>query len=115
MKEIEPNNSLTAAQLITSLPASISGATAAADQDYFKFNLPAGRKVLVTLKPSAKSAMGLGVMLSSGMTLSQIVGISGGTVQMMVTNGGTKSVNLAARAYFAAGSAGTYSLVFTLQ
>jgi hypothetical protein len=97
------------------LPATVSGATASADNDYLRFTLPARRKVLITLKPAATTGMGLGVLLSNGMTLSNIVGRPGGTLQIEVTNGGSAAVSLATRAYFASGGRGGYSLSFTLQ
>jgi hypothetical protein len=59
--------------------------------------------------------MSLGVLLANGMTLSQLVSGPGGTLQMLVTNTGGTPVSLAARAGFAAGSAGSYGLTFTLQ
>lgn len=113
--EREPNNTIGAAQTLATLPAQVSGATAAGDGDHFKFTLPAGRRLLITLKPGAKTGMSLGVLLANGMTLSQLVSGPGGTLQMLVTNSGSASVSLAARAGFASGSAGSYGLSFTLQ
>jgi serine protease len=113
--EREPNNTLAAAQTLATLPATVNGATAAADNDYLKFNLPARRKVLITLKPGARTGMGLSVLMGSGLTLGQVVGGPGGTLQLMVTNSGSAAVSLATRAYFAGGGAGSYTLSFALQ
>lgn len=106
------NDSLSAAQSVASLPALVSGTiSATADTDYFKFTLPAGKKLTATLTAtSATSGFGMAVYLSSGQQLLMIPGVAGRQQQMQITNSGTAGVNLVIRVLRSTGTTGAYKL-----
>ena len=78
VKEAEPNNTLAAAQKISTLPSVVSGAiSVSTDSDYYQFAVAAGKTLTVTLTAGSASGFGLGVYQSNGRQLLMVPGVNG--------------------------------------
>lgn len=115
VNEAEPNNSLGAAQSLASLPSKVSGAIGnSTDNDYFKFSVPAGKKLTVTLKAGATSGFGLSIYSPAGKQMLLVPGVVGRQQQVLITNSGSAAVPLVVRVLRSTGSIGSYTLSLTL-
>ncbi|MDL2338263.1 MAG: S8 family peptidase [Pseudomonadota bacterium] len=111
VKDVEPNNSVATAQTIATLPAAVAGTIGSStDTDYFKFSVPAGKKLLITLGAGTTSGFGIGVYTTTGQQLLLSPGAIGRQQQVMVTNSGTAPVQLVVRVLLSTGSANAYTL-----
>lgn len=111
VKEAEPNNTLAAAQRISTLPSTVSGSlTTTTDTDYYQFAVAPGKTVFVTLTAGAASGFGLGIYTSTGQQLLMIPGVTGRQQKVALTNKGTVASTLRVRVLRSTGNAGNYSL-----
>ena len=110
--DVGVNDSLGTAQVVASLPALVSGTISSdVDTDYFKFTLPAGKRLIATLTASsATSGFGMAVYLSTGQQLLLIPGLAGRQQQMQISNSGTAGVGLVIRVLRSTGTTGAYKL-----
>ena len=108
----EPNASIATAQVLASLPALVSGTiSSSADNDYFKFTLPAGKKVIATLSAgSAASGFGVGVYMSGGQQLLLSNGVVGAQQRIEISNPGSSPASLVIRVMRGSGAIGSYKL-----
>jgi serine protease len=116
--ELEPNNSLAAAQVL-SVGATLAGTLASStDTDYYRFSIAPGRSVVVKLTPNASSDYDLYAYNSVGTRIASSVLGTGAVDSVTLSNSSTTASAIAyvRVIYFSGGvgsSAGTYSL--TLQ
>ena len=111
MKEVEPNNTIAAAQSIATLPASVAGAlSTTTDTDYFKTTIAAGRTLTAALSAGASSAFGLAIYTSAGQQLLLMHGVAGVKQQVQISNAGSASVQVVVRVLRSSGSTGAYTL-----
>ena len=114
LAEVEPNDSLGAAQALGTLPVAVSGTIAkAADKDYYKVLIPAGGRVTAKLTPNAGSNYDLYAYSASGALLASSV-LGGAAVDSVsVANTGSADATMVLqvrRASGLTGSTGTYGL-----
>lgn len=116
LSDKEPNESITTAQAVASLPAQVAGSiSSTSDNDYFKFTLPAGKTVTAVLSASSSaSGFGVGVYMSTGQTVLLSNGIVGASQQLKISNPGGSAVTLVLRVMRSAGTTGAYTLKMTL-
>ena len=111
VKELEPNNTLAAAQPISTLPSVVSGSLSTiTDTDHYRFSVAAGKTVIVTLTAGSTSGFGLGAYLSSGQQLLMVRGENGRQQKVALTNSGPNAAALVIRVLRSTGNAGAYSL-----
>ena len=111
VKEAEPNNSVAAAQKISTLPSVVSGAiSVSTDSDYYQFAVAAGKTLTVTLTAGSASGFGLGVYQSNGRQLLMVPGVNGRQQKVALTNSGTTAATLVVRVLRSTGNAGAYNL-----
>jgi serine protease len=110
----EPNSSFGTAQALASVPAVIAGSITSNDNDYYRFSVPAGRKVVATLTMGSSSAFGLALYSAGGSVLAQVGGSAGLTRQLTITNSGSTPVALVLRVWRTAGNNGNYQLALAL-
>lgn len=116
ISEVEPNNSIKAAQAVTVTPVTVNGSMASAtDTDYFKLAVPAGGKLVSTLTPNSTSNYDLYVYNSGGKLLASSKNGVGLIDSATVANNGTSATTVYVRVVYvngATGSAGSYTLLF---
>lgn len=111
VKEVEPNNTLAAAQKINALPSMVSGSLSTiTDTDYYQFAVAAGKTATVTLAAGATSGFGVGIYLSNGQQLLLVPGVNGRQQKIALTNSGTTAVTLVVRVLRSTGNAGAYAM-----
>lgn len=111
VKEAEPNNSIAAAQKITSLPSVVSGAIGSSvDTDYYQFSVAPGKKITLTLTAGATSGFGMGIYTSTGRQLLLAPGATGRQQRITVSNSGGSAALLVVRVLRTTGSGGNYQL-----
>ena len=112
--EVEPNNSRTAAQLVSPNPARVSGTIGStSDTDYFRVSLAAGKSLTATLTPNANADYDLYVYNSGGTRVGSSVNGTGQVDTFTVRNSGAVAATYYVRVlYFSGttGAAGTYTL-----
>ncbi len=114
VKEAEPNNTLAAAQKISTLPSVVSGSiSVSTDSDYYQFAVAAGKTVNITLTAGSASGFGLGVYLSNGQQLLMVPGANGRQQKVALTNSGTTAATLVVRVLRSTGNNGAYSLAMS--
>jgi serine protease len=114
LAEVEPNDSLATAQLLSG-PASINGTMASAtDTDYYSFTVGAGKSVVVSLAPNASSDYDLWAYNAAGVRVTSSTQGTGAVDSVTYTNSlATPVIAYARVVYFAGGTgatAGRYSL-----
>jgi serine protease len=107
--ETEPNNTRTASMLL-SKPTTVAGAMASSsDQDWFRVDLPAGKKLTVTLAPASGTAdYDLYVYNASGTQIGKSELGAGKTDTVSVTNtGASTSARYVQVRYYSGGTGAT--------
>lgn len=113
--EVENNNTLASAQRLAAVPVTVSaGLSATSDVDHFRVSVPAGRVLTVRLATGSASGFGLAALTAQGSTLLQRSATLGQTTQFSITNGGSAATELVLRVNRSTGSAGAYTLAFSL-
>ena len=112
--EREPNDTVTAAQALTALPARVNGTIAkSSDKDHYRVSIPAGGSLSATLTPNAGSNYDLYLLSSAGVQIAASTQAGAAADQVSVTNTGSSAVAVVLqvrRASGLTGSSGTYSL-----
>lgn len=107
--EVEPNNTLSAANAVAS-PLTVSGSMASGDTDYFKVSLPPGKTLVSTLNAaSSTNDFDLYLYNSTGGQLASSIKGAGSTDSLSYANNGSAAITLYVRVVYYRGS-GTYSL-----
>jgi serine protease len=111
--ETEPNNSRSAAQVV-SAPGTVNGTmSSSSDNDYFRISLPAGKTLAATLTPNGSSDYDLYVYNSSGRLITSSTNGTGAVDTASVTNSGSSATTVYVRVRYysgTTGSSGTYTL-----
>lgn len=110
--EVEPNNSLSAAQPMASLPMQVNGSlSSTTDVDVFKVTVPAGKLFTASVQPGSTANFDLYLYNSAG----RLLGVSKNGVGMADTvsasNTALSAATMYVRVVYASGSTGAYSLV----
>lgn len=112
--EVEPNNSTVAPQVLQGAPLVVNGSIASSsDADYYKFSLPAGKRLTVTLAPNASSNYDLYVYNLAGRLLGSSRNGTGAKDTVVISNYTGGSNTLSIRVVYASGAtgaSGTYAL-----
>ena len=113
LSEVEPNDSIAAAQKLAGWPTKVSGTIASnSDLDHFRITLPAGKQVVTTLSAGSASGFGLTAYYSNGQTIVNMTGVVGRTQQLTLKNTGSVALDLVFRVSRSSGSVGAYTLQF---
>lgn len=112
--EVEPNNSTAAPQVLQGAPLVVKGSIASStDADYYKFSLPAGKRLTVALTPNASSNYDLYVYNLAGRLLGSSRNGTGAKDTVVISNYTGGSNTLSIRVVYASGvtgASGTYTL-----
>jgi serine protease len=106
--EVEPNNSRTAAQILTGA-VTVNGTIASStDTDYFRITVAAGRSVVITLTPNSLSDYDLYAYNSTGTQIASSLNGTGAVDSVTLTNSGTANATAYVRVrYFGGNTART--------
>jgi serine protease len=116
VSEVEPNNSLSAAQLISAANTTVNGSMASrSDTDIYRLTLPAGRTLTATLAPNASSDYDLYVYNSNGQLIARSERGTGQVDAASVTNTGGSAFTRYVRVVFWSGGTGTTNGRYTLN
>ncbi len=110
INEVEPNNTLAAAQAISASTVTVNGQLSSGDNDHFRINVAAGKKLVATVTPAARTGAGLTAFLASGQQLITVAGTAGAARQITLTNSGATAVTVVVRVNLSSGAAGSYTL-----
>ena len=111
--EVEPNETVAAAQKLAAWPTKVSGSIATnADLDHFRITLAGGQQVVATLTAGSASGFGLAVYYAAGQSIASLPGTVGATQKLTLKNTGTAALDLVFRVSRTAGSTGAYTLQF---
>ena len=116
MNETESNNTTATANNIatanTLVNANLSAKT---DVDYFKVSIPAGKTLVLTMKPNATSDYDLELYSSTGTKISSSTNGKGATDSISNANTGTTAKIVYAKVIYYSGGTGATSGKYTLQ
>jgi serine protease len=114
--EVEPNNSRTAAQLITVDNTTVNGTiSSSSDTDYYRLTLPAGGTLVATLTPNATSDYDLFVYNSNGTLICSAERGTGLVDTCTVTNSGTSAFTRYVRVVYWSGGTGATNGRYTVN
>jgi serine protease len=115
VNETEPNNSRSAAQVISVNPATVAGTIGTtSDTDYYRLTVGAGKTLTSTLTPNATSDYDLYLYNSSGTQLARSINGTGAVDQIVRTNTSGSSVTWYVRVYYYSGGTGATNGKYTL-
>ncbi len=111
VNDSEGNDSTAQAQVLASVPATVSGSIAStADNDYFRVALPKGRTLSVSLTGAAGTGPGLAAYTALGRRLADQNGSVGQSRSWSITNRGSTTLVLHLRVRYSTGTPGNYTL-----
>jgi serine protease len=114
--EVEPNNSRSAAQLVSTDNTTINGTMgSSSDTDYFRVNLPAGATLVSTLTPNSSSDYDLFVYNSNGTLIGRSERGTGLVDAVSVTNTGSSALARYVRVVYWSGGTGATNGRYTLN
>lgn len=114
--EVEPNNSRSASQLVSTDNTTVNGTmSSSTDNDYYRVSLPAGRTLVSTLVPNASSDYDLYVYNSNGTLIGSSENGTGATDAVSVTNNSTGTLTRYIRVRYWSGGTGSTSGRYTLN
>jgi serine protease len=114
--EVEPNNSRSASQLVSTDNSTVAGTMASSsDSDYYRISLPAGRTLVSTLVPNASSDYDLYVYNSNGVLIGSSENGTGATDVVTVTNSGSSAFTRYIRVRYWSGGTGATNGRYTLN
>jgi len=114
--EVEPNNSTSASQLISTPNTTINGTmSSSSDTDYYRLSLPPGRTLTATLSPNASSDYDLFVYNSNGTLIGRSERGTGLIDSVAVTNTGTSTFTRYVRVVYWSGGTGATNGKYTLN
>lgn len=110
--EVEPNNGLSTAQSITSLPIQINGAAnGSPDADLFKVTVPAGKTLTATMTPGSTANFDLYLYNASVSLLASSKNGAGVVDSVSATNASSTDAFMYVRVLYTGGVNATYSLL----
>ena len=116
INEVEPNNSRTAAQLISTDNTTINGTmSSSSDTDYYRMTLAAGGTLTATLTPNASSDYDLFVYNSNGVLIGRSERGTGLVDTVTVTNTGASAFTRYVRVVYWSGGTGATNGKYTLN
>lgn len=115
--EVEPNNSTSQAQLISSTGTTLNGTmSGTGDMDFYRVSLPAGKKLTAKMTPNSSSDYELYMFNSGGTILSWSENGRGIAETVTVTNTGSSAATFYVRVHYYGGGTGStngkYSINF---
>ncbi len=114
--EVEPNNSRTASQLISTDNTTINGTmSSSSDTDYYRMTLAAGGTLTATLTPNASSDYDLFVYNSNGVLIGRSERGTGFVDTVSVTNTGSSAFVRYVRVVYWSGGTGATNGRYTLN
>jgi serine protease len=114
--EVEPNNSTSQAQLVSTSGTTVNGTmSASSDQDYYRVSLPAGKKLTASMSPNSSSDYELYLFDSTGKAIAWSENGQGVTETVSVTNSGTAAKTYYVRVHYYAGGTGSTSGKYTIR
>jgi serine protease len=114
--EVEPNNSRSASQLVSTDDTTVAGTMgSASDNDYYRVTLPAGRTLVATLKPNSSSDYDLYVYNSNGNLIGRSENGTGATDAVSVSNSGSGALTRYIRVIRWSGGTGSTNGKYTLN
>ena len=110
--EVEPNNSLTAAQALSGSLLLVNGSlSASTDLDHYRISLPAGKSLTALLKPNAAANFNLTLYNAAGSTLASSSNAGNGVADTLVySNNGTAAITAVVAVRYGSGGTGGYTL-----
>ena len=116
INEVESNNTLATAQLISTTPVTVNGTVATStDTDYFKLTVGAGKTLTAKLTPNASSDYDLYLYNTSGTQLASATAGTGAVDTITRTNTGSTAVTWTVRVRYYSGGVGSTSGKYTLN
>jgi serine protease len=114
--EVEPNNSRSASQLISTDNTTVNGTmSASSDNDYYRLTLPAGGTLVATLTPNTSSDYDLYVYNSNGVLIGSSENGTGAVDTVTVTNSGTSAFTRYVRVRYFSGGTGATNGKYTVN
>jgi serine protease len=114
--EVEPNNSRSASQLVSTDNTTVNGTIGSnSDNDYYRISLPPGRTLVSTLVPNASSDYDLYVYNSNGALIGSSELGTGATDVVSVTNTGSSTFTRYIRVVRWSGGTGSTNGRYTLN
>ncbi|MEJ6003242.1 S8 family peptidase [Paucibacter soli] len=109
--DIEPNNSVASAQVLTGLAVNVSGTLgSSSDEDFFRVSVPAGKTLVANLSSGAGSGFGIGAYSAAGQQLLLLTAVLGQQSRLSISNPGTAAAPVVLRVLRSVGAAGAYTL-----
>jgi serine protease len=109
--EVESNNTLGTAQLVSANPALVSGSlSSSSDTDYYRVSLAAGKTLTATLTPPSTRDYDLYLYNSAGTQLARSILGTGAVDTVTYRNTGTTAITLYVRVRYYSGGSGSYTL-----
>jgi serine protease len=116
LTELEPNNSLAAAQVLTGAVTVNGSMSTATDTDYYRISIAAGKSVVISLTPNASSDYDLSAYNSAGTRIATSINGKGAVDSITLTNSSTTTAATAyARVIHFSGGVGAASGSYTLK
>ena len=114
--EVEPNNSRSASQLVSTDNTTINGTIGSStDTDYYRVSLPAGATLVSTLTPNTSSDYDLYVYNSNGTLIGSSERATGLVDTVSVTNTGSGAITRYIRVVYYSGGTGATNGKYTLN
>jgi serine protease len=114
LAEVESNNTLSTAQVISANPVSINGRIAAtSDTDYYRVTLGAGKTLAARLTPPSTADYDLYIYNSAGSQIASGTLGTGAVDNASVRNSGAAAVTVYVRVRYYSGGAGNYTLALS--
>jgi serine protease len=114
--ELEPNNSRTAAQVLTGAVTVNGSIATSTDTDYYRISIPAGRSVVITLTPNASADYDLSAYNSAGTRIATSINGVGKVDAVTLTNSSSTTAATAyARVIYFSGGVGAINGSYTLK
>jgi serine protease len=106
--EVEPNNTRSQAQTVSSSGTTINGTmSASSDQDYYKISLPAGKRLSATMTPNSSSDYELYLLNSNDTAVAWSESGKGIAETVGITNSGSSTATWYVRVHYFAGGTGS--------
>ena len=108
--EVESNNTIATAQVITGSPVTVNGSISSTDTDYYRVSLGAGLTLTATLTPPATRDYDLYLYNSAGTLLARSILGTGQVDTLTYRNTGAAAATLNVRVRYYSGGSGSYTL-----
>ncbi|MDC8756980.1 M36 family metallopeptidase [Janthinobacterium fluminis] len=114
--EVESNNTTATANVVAVSNTTVNGTiSAAADVDYFKVSIPAGRSLTLTLAPNGTSDYDLELYNAAGTKIGSSTNGTGVADNISYANSGAAPLAVYAKVFYYSGGTGTANGKYTLK